>query len=797
MAVDDADEAFVAAQEALKALSFLDDASKLKLYAHYKHATVGPAQGSRPSMFNQVARAKWDAWSQMSSMSATEAKRGYCLLADEFVPGWREAFQMGDTSRTLETVQEQQTDGAVLRNYDENSLFEAAREAVKSLPSLDDASKLKLYAHYKQATVGPVQGSRPSMLNQVARAKWDAWSQMSSISAAEAKRGYCWLVDEFVPGWREALQIGDASQTLETVQEQQTGRAVLRNYDENSLFEAAQEAVKSLPSLDDASKLKLYAHYKQATMGPAQGSRPSMFNQVARAKWDAWSQLGSMSATEAKRGYCLLADEFAPGWREALETADASQTLETVQEQQTDRAVLRNYDEDSLFEAAQEAVKSLPSLDDASKLKLYAHYKQATMGPAQGSRPSMFNQVARAKWDAWSQLGSMSATEAKRGYCLLADEFAPGWREALETADASQTLETVQEQQTDRAVLRNYDEDSLFEAAQEAVKSLPSVDDASKLKLYAHYKQATMGPAQGSRPSMFNQVARAKWDAWSQLGSMSATEAKRGYCLLADEFAPGWREALETADASQTLETVQEQQTDRAVLRNYDEDSLFEAAQEAVKSLPSLDDASKLKLYAHYKQATMGPAQGSRPSMFNQVARAKWDAWSQLGSMSATEAKRGYCLLADEFAPGWREALETADASQTLETVQEQQTDRAVLRNYDEDSLFEAAQEAVKSLPSLDDASKLKLYAHYKQATMGPAQGSRPSMFNQVARAKWDAWSQLGSMSATEAKRGYCLLADEFVPGWRKQAATATSADALSAGATEPLLQASDDRHGS
>ena len=77
MAVDDADEAFVAAQEALKALSFLDDASKLKLYAHYKQATVGPAQGSRPSMFNQVARAKWDAWSQMSSMSATEAKRGY------------------------------------------------------------------------------------------------------------------------------------------------------------------------------------------------------------------------------------------------------------------------------------------------------------------------------------------------------------------------------------------------------------------------------------------------------------------------------------------------------------------------------------------------------------------------------------------------------------------------------------------------------------------------------------------------------------------------------------------------
>ena len=526
-----------------------------------------------------------------------------------------------------------------------------------------------------------------------------------------------------------------------------------------------------------------------------------MFSQVARAKWDAWSQLGSMSATEAKRGYCFLADEFVPGWREAVAIDNAAQSEEAAVQQPTDRAVLRNDDEDSLFEAAQEAVKSLPSLDDTSKLNLYAHYKQATTGPVQGSRPSMFNQVARAKWDAWSQLSSMSATEAKRGYCWLVDEFVPGWRKAFQIGDASQTPETVPDQQTDRAVLQNDDEDSIFQEAQEAVKSLPSLDDTSKLKLYAHYKQATVGPAQGSRPSMFNQVARAKWDAWSQLGSMSATEAKRGYCFLADEFVPGWREAVAIDDAAQSEEAAVQQPTDTAVLRNDDEDSLFEAAQEAVKSLPSLDDTSKLKLYAHYKQATVGPAQGSRPSMFSQVARAKWDAWSQLGSMSATEAKRGYCFLADEFVPGWREAFQIGDAAQSEEAAVQQPTDRAVLRNDDEDSLFEAAQEAVKSLPSLDDTSKLKLYAHYKQATVGPAQGSRPSMFNQVARAKWDAWSQLGSMSATEAKRGYCFLADEFVPNWRMQSATvpspASAADALSAVATEPLLQASDDRQGS
>ena len=85
------------------------------------------------------------------------------------------------------------------------------------------------------------------------------------------------------------------------------------------LFKAAQDAVKTLQQLDDRNKLRLYAHYKQATVGPAQGSRPSVFQQVARAKWDAWSELQSMSSTDAMLGYCSLVDEFVPGWREHVQ----------------------------------------------------------------------------------------------------------------------------------------------------------------------------------------------------------------------------------------------------------------------------------------------------------------------------------------------------------------------------------------------------------------------------------------------------------------------------------------------
>ena len=776
-AMDDADVAFFIAQEAAKTLSSLDDSNKLRLYAHYMQATVGSAQGSRPSIFNQVARAKWDAWSQLGSMSSAEAKRGYCELADQFVPGWRQASPVAGVVSDVSQSQAHASSPPVqnVQRHDDD-LFKAAQEAVKTLSSLDDSNKLRLYAHYKQATVGPAQGSRPSIFNQVARAKWDAWSQLGSMSSAEAKRGYCQLADQFVPGWRQASPVAGVVSDLSQSQAHASSPPVqnVQRHDDD-LFKAAQEAVKTLSSLDDSNKLRLYAHYKQATVGPAQGSRPSIFNQVARAKWDAWSQLGSMSSAEAKRGYCELADQFVPGWRQASPVAGVVSDVSQSQAHASSPPVqnVQRHDDD-LFKAAQEAVKTLSSLDDSNKLRLYAHYKQATVGPAQGSRPSIFNQVARAKWDAWSQLGSMSSEEAKRGYCELADQFVPGWRQASPVAGVVSDVSQSQAHASSPPVqnVQRHDDD-LFKAAQEAVKTLSSLDDSNKLRLYAHYKQATVGPAQGSRPSIFNQVARAKWDAWSQLGSMSSAEAKRGYCELADQFVPGWRQASPVAGVVSDLSQSQAHASSPPVQNvQRRDDDLFKAAQEAVKTLSSLDDSNKLRLYAHYKQATVGPAQGSRPSIFNQVARAKWDAWSQLGSMSSAEAKRGYCQLADQFVPGWRQASPVAGVVSDLSQSQAHASSPPVqnVQRHDDD-LFKAAQEAVKTLSSLDDSNKLRLYAHYKQATVGPAQGSRPSIFNQVARAKWDAWSQLGSMSSAEAKRGYCELADQFVPGWRNKAA--------------------------
>ena len=366
-----------------------------------------------------------------------------------------------------------------------------------------------------------------------------------------------------------------------------TGVATSCPSDEVLFKAAAQEAVKTLPELDDRNKLRLYAHYKQATVGPAQGSRPSIFQQVARAKWDAWSELQSMNNIDAMRGYCSLADEFVPGWRTSVQEGHSSQNQADTTADQTGVATSCPSDE-VLFQAAQDAVKTLPELDDRNKLRLYAHYKQATVGPAQGSRPSIFQQVARAKWDAWSELQNMNNIDAMRGYCSLADEFVPGWRTSVQEGHSSQNQVDTTEDQTGVATSCPSDE-VLFKAAQDAVKTLPELDDRNKLRLYAHYKQATVGPAQGSRPSIFQQVARAKWDAWSELQSMNNIDAMRGYCSLADEFVPGWRTSVQEGHSSQNQADTTADQTGVATSCPSDE-VLFQAAQDAVKTLPELDD---------------------------------------------------------------------------------------------------------------------------------------------------------------------------------------------------------------
>ena len=74
--------------------------------------------------------------------------------------------------------------------------FEHAVAASKQLPEKpDNATLLKIYALYKQATGGDVDGKRPGFTDMVGRAKWDAWNELKGHTADQAMQAYVDLID--------------------------------------------------------------------------------------------------------------------------------------------------------------------------------------------------------------------------------------------------------------------------------------------------------------------------------------------------------------------------------------------------------------------------------------------------------------------------------------------------------------------------------------------------------------------------------------------------------------------------
>ena len=69
-------------------------------------------------------------------------------------------------------------------------------------------------------------------------------------------------------------------------------RSPLRHFDRSLTSPIFEKAVASLKSLKqdpgNDAKLKLYALYKQTTIGPCNVAKPSMLNFVEKAKYDAW-----------------------------------------------------------------------------------------------------------------------------------------------------------------------------------------------------------------------------------------------------------------------------------------------------------------------------------------------------------------------------------------------------------------------------------------------------------------------------------------------------------------------------
>ena len=84
-------------------------------------------------------------------------------------------------------------------------LFEKFKESEKNVkclnkrPSNDEL--LKLYALFKQATKGDVEGKRPSLINVKERAKWDAWKNLEGTDKNQAMENYSTTVDQLISSY--------------------------------------------------------------------------------------------------------------------------------------------------------------------------------------------------------------------------------------------------------------------------------------------------------------------------------------------------------------------------------------------------------------------------------------------------------------------------------------------------------------------------------------------------------------------------------------------------------------------
>jgi len=76
-------------------------------------------------------------------------------------------------------------------------------------------------------------------------------------------------------------------------------------------FDQALADSKNLPERpDNMTLLKIYALYKQASGGDAQGERPGFTEMVARAKFDAWDSLKGTSREDAMQQYIDLIEDL-------------------------------------------------------------------------------------------------------------------------------------------------------------------------------------------------------------------------------------------------------------------------------------------------------------------------------------------------------------------------------------------------------------------------------------------------------------------------------------------------------
>ncbi len=77
-----------------------------------------------------------------------------------------------------------------------NAFEQASQDAQQLASRPDNQTLLRMYALYKQGSIGDVTGDKPSMTDMVGFAKWSAWNKVKGMTNAEAQQAYVDLVGD-------------------------------------------------------------------------------------------------------------------------------------------------------------------------------------------------------------------------------------------------------------------------------------------------------------------------------------------------------------------------------------------------------------------------------------------------------------------------------------------------------------------------------------------------------------------------------------------------------------------------
>jgi acyl-CoA-binding protein len=111
--------------------------------------------------------------------------------SDEISTLNRVSYFDGKSHRKIQGIYLQEKIMATLK-----SKFETAVAESKNLSERpDNATLLKIYALYKQATTGDNTEKKPGFTDMVGRAKWDAWNGFKGISTDDAMTQYVELIE--------------------------------------------------------------------------------------------------------------------------------------------------------------------------------------------------------------------------------------------------------------------------------------------------------------------------------------------------------------------------------------------------------------------------------------------------------------------------------------------------------------------------------------------------------------------------------------------------------------------------